>query len=276
MGTGERNISWRGVRGPLWPRCFLHRTSPTRVLWKADEVTQTNVRTGLFTHNSETLLCIQYIFILHLHCARHWIRYSVSSQRAPCVVRGWKAFRVLNLSRGGCRVRGKACGCPGSFQGEAALNWNLRPNRYSSQGVEMHVKAQEGIGCSENHRRSNQQVKSDHVEGRKRALVNYNNNKSYILTELFICSKHCTTFFIYGVLVNFHRNPMRCRYYPVHFTEISSKWNNLPQDAHLFSGSMGIWTQIFLITGPRKNVYIIFSGVLWERAEIDSHSEWLK
>lgn len=42
---------------------------------------------------------------------------------------------------------------------------------------------------------------------------------------------------------------MKCRYY-LHFTEISpKKWYYLPQDTHLFSGRVGIWTQIFLMTG---------------------------
>ena len=67
---GKGNISWRCIKGPLWPYSFPHslnEQAPSLLHPEADEGIQMNV---LFTHNSDTWLCIKYIFILHVHCAR--------------------------------------------------------------------------------------------------------------------------------------------------------------------------------------------------------------
>lgn len=49
--------------------------------------------------------------------------------------------------------------------------------------------------------------------------------------------------------MNFYKNPKKCPYY-LHFTEVSPiKWNHLPQDTHLFTGRVGMGTQVFLMAG---------------------------
>ena len=70
MGAGERGTSTGDASRGHWPYSFLHslnEQAPSLLHVEADEGIQMNV---LFTHNSDTWLCIKYVFILHLHCAR--------------------------------------------------------------------------------------------------------------------------------------------------------------------------------------------------------------
>lgn len=227
---GKGNISWRCIKGPLWPYSFLHslnEQAPSLLHPEADEGIQMNV---LFTQFWHLVMHKMHIYSARTLC-QALIRYSVSSQRALDVVRGvgkypvgWTSAEMCAECQGGLGVTKEA------FKGDSTKTESL-----GQIGIEgwkgevgipvkkwrMRVKAWVVIGCSESHRKS-ASWKVKNMWKAEQALVNYSGNKNFAM-ELLIQSKNCTKFFIYGVLMNFQKSPVRCSYFHLHFTETSSK-----------------------------------------------------